>query len=132
MKGLTASPQHKWGHNIRCVSSARTDLCGGRRATGIPTATVVRLKHTPSAHRYAYRLESNGRLRQDSYSASPLLFSRQMVVADSPEAASPRIAARAVGKSLLLTPFRYRVASAASSVGVRRRKRGRRALRNGS
>ena len=24
----------------QCVSSARWDLCGGRRATGVPTATI--------------------------------------------------------------------------------------------
>ncbi len=63
------------------------------------------LKCTPSAHRYAYWVHPNGRLRQASYSASQLRFSRQIVAADSPAAASPRIASRAVGKSLLLTPF---------------------------
>jgi hypothetical protein len=46
-------------------------------------------------------------------------LSRLIVVADIPAALSPRMAASAIGKSFVLIPFRYSVARAPSSVGVR-------------
>src|SRR6516225_2881955 len=53
-----------------------------------------------------------------------------MLVADRPEAFSPRIAARASAKSPVEIPFRYSAGSNASMLGVRRINRGRIALVN--
>ncbi len=41
----------------QCGSSARWDLCGGRRATGVPTAKV--------GHRTAWRLAQSNRVRHE-------------------------------------------------------------------
>jgi len=46
-----------------CVRSARTDLCGGCRATGIPTATSFQIERSPQS--LFHKSEKLGRQRTD-------------------------------------------------------------------
>ena len=46
-----------------CVRSARTGLCGGRRVTAVPTATVSRMRYTAFIMGFSRRYFAPGQLQ---------------------------------------------------------------------